>query len=180
MVTQTIAPVTTSVAAATQSDLSQEETKSSSGTSGGTIAGAVIGALLGVALLVGAAIFFWRRHRKNVYGDTTDHSSLNRNASTMSKAGLMASRSTDPEKDIGSSPAMQQRNSLSPAMTQPSTAFVAPGQRRGSQPMIYDQRLNPEAIMQNWESNGSRASVNTMHDQRDYSRPLKVSNPDIP
>jgi len=33
--------------------------------------------------------------------------------------------------------------------------------------------------MQNYDFNGSHASVNTMQDQHDYSRPLGIANPDL-
>jgi hypothetical protein len=37
---------------------------------------------------------------------------------------------------------------------------------------MYDQRLNPNALMV--IDNGSRASLNTLDDHRDYGRMLKV------
>ena len=46
--------------------------------------------------------------------------------------------------------------------------------RRSSQPLVYDQRLNPSALF-GAHDNGSRVS---MQDNADYSRPLGIANPD--
>lgn len=46
-------------------------------------------------------------------------------------------------------------------------------ERRTSRPAVSDQRLNPNAFMQH--DDGSRTSVNTMQDNRDYTRTLNVS-----
>ena len=47
-------------------------------------------------------------------------------------------------------------------------------ERRNSRPLIFDQRLNPNALMME-QGNGSRLSVVTMPDNRDYTRTLNVS-----
>jgi len=64
---------------------------------------------------------------------------------------------------------------VSPVSPLGSTHDEHDGSRRYSRPMVYDQRLNPSALFANAEGNGSRVS---MQDQRDYSRPLGVANPD--
>lgn len=112
----------------------------------------------------------------------------------LSKAGLLASaRSTDAEKQFDEGAAAgtpSQRHSLfgadyehdspiSPVGAVYETPLGTHDSRRNSRPMVYDQRLNPHAIMQNWELNGSRGSLGTLQDQRDYSRPLNVTNPDM-
>jgi len=65
---------------------------------------------------------------------------------------------------------------VSPVSPLGSTHDEHDGSRRYSRPMVYDQRLNPSALFANAEGNGSRVS---MQDQRDYSRPLGVANPDV-
>lgn len=177
-----------------------------SGVSAGTIAGAVIGAVVGVALILAGAFFLWRRRRNAAAGPSGTASpgsrrKMERNESVLSKTGLLAaagvgsgagaggSGGNDVEKSSYDAPpyintsmnrrqsGMNQTNGPSP--TSP-IVFDGDSQlsRRNSRPLVYDQRLNPQAIMSNWEANGSRASVGTMQDQRDYSRPLGVTNPD--
>ncbi|KAK1820738.1 hypothetical protein LTR12_004902, partial [Friedmanniomyces endolithicus] len=65
---------------------------------------------------------------------------------------------------------------VSPVSPLGSTHDEHDGGRPYSRPMVYDQRLNPSALFANAEGNGSRIS---MQDQRDYSRPLGVANPDV-
>ncbi|KAK8202240.1 hypothetical protein M8818_005767 [Zalaria obscura] len=107
-----------------------------------------------------------------------------RNASVLSKAGLLSStRATDNEKHFdGHNDSTRQSTLLGTDTATDSPVSPVGGpfevQRRNSRPMVYDQRLNPAAIMQNWQANSSRNSVGTMQDQRDYSRPLGVTNPD--
>jgi len=155
----------------------------------GAIAGAVVGAVLGVALLLALGFFCLRRRRQT---STRPSNGINRNASVLSKVGLLSSaRAADNEKDVDdSTPTGNSRNSfLHGSLTDydgtpiaaPASTYETSAQadaRRNSKPLLYDQRLNPAALMQNWQANGSRTSVNTMQDQRDYSRPLGVTNPD--
>lgn len=50
-------------------------------------------------------------------------------------------------------------------------------QRRNSQPLFIDSRLNPNTLMSN--PNTSHTSISTLQDDQDYSRPvLSVRNPD--
>jgi cell wall integrity and stress response component len=50
--------------------------------------------------------------------------------------------------------------------------------RRNSQPLVIDSRLNPNAVMTFAGSNLSRESVASLDDSRDYGRQLNVRNPD--
>lgn len=174
------------------------------GVSSGALAGAVIGAVVGVVLLLLGAFFLWRRRRSNSPDPEIPKSPrrspkrMERNTSVLSKTGLLAPSAYaggDAEKSYDDPPppfmagvAQRQRNSalfnhgnsVGPSPVSPIGAFDrdAEDDRRNSRPLVYDQRLNPAALMQNWQHNGSRASVGTMQDQRDYSRPLGVTNPD--
>ena len=152
-----------------------------------------MGALAGLALLLAAGFFFYRRRQRNKRDSPGDGNitGLNRNASVLSKAGLLSSaRAVDTEKDHEEGLPGTQRNSiLFGAGEYDDTAITAPGgihetptsqgSRRNSRPLVYDQRLNPAALRENWDVNGSRTSINTMQDQRDYSRPLNIANPDV-
>lgn len=167
--------------------------------SSGAIAGAVVGGVLGLALLFAGAFFLWRRRRAvaSDAGSTASASArrnMERNTSVLSKTGLLSSAGAgagaghDVEKSsypdfAAAGGAGNKRNSAynESAGTSPISPGGDPGSqrsRRNSRPLMFDQRLNPVAIMSNWEANGSRASIGTMQDQRDYSRPLGVTNPD--
>ena len=149
--------------------------KSSSGTSPGVIAAAVIASLLG-CLIIGVLVgFLLRRKRRNEndekFGGLNDDSHttashLNRNTSTNSKAGLLE-RTYPPTiatRMSSQGPDMSSSDAVSP---------VTPNsERRHSRPMMYDQRLNPNALMV--IDNGSHTSLTTLDDHRDYGRMLKV------
>lgn len=151
----------------------------SSGLSGGLIAAAVIASVLGVALIGAIVWFFMRRRRRDdeneeKFGDINDDPSspsiLNRNISTHSKAGLL-DRAYPPTITTRMSrvsstngPDMSSSDAISP---------VTPNsERRQSRLVMYDQRLNPHALMV--IDNGSHTSLNTLDDHRDYGRMLKV------
>lgn len=195
-VTQTVTstPIATAAGADTQDAVRK-------GVSGGTVAGAVIGAVVGVALLFLGGIFIWRKRRNDADDNDVESPSkprspkrMERNISVLSKTGLLAAAGAgagDAEKNYDDplpyiNTAGHNRNSTygqgEPGGRSPvSPAGVAGSDglaRRDSRPLFYDQRLNPAALMQHWENNGSRTSIGTMQDQRDYSRPLNVTNPD--
>jgi hypothetical protein len=147
--------------------------------SAGLIAAAVVASVFGVALIA-ALIWFLRRRRQQKegnekYGDINDDpssSNLNRNISTNSKAGLLergypptvATRMSRVSSNNG--PEMSSSGAISPSS--PSS------ERRQSRLVVYDQRLNPQAMMV--IDNGSHTSLNTLDDHRDYGRMLKVSD----
>jgi len=158
--------------------------RGSGGISGGLIAAAVVASILGVALIGALVWFFMRKRRRDnddhdeKYGDINDDpsspSNLNRNISTHSKAGLL---------DRGYNTAAAARMSRVSSTNGPemsSTDGISPvtpnSERRSSRLVMYDQRLNPNALMV--IDNGSRTSLNTLDDHRDYGRQLKIMNPD--
>jgi len=176
-------------------DQISQQTQQKSKTPAGTIAGAVVGGVAGLALLALAAFLLLRRRRSSENGSTKS-SRMRRNTSVLSRAGLISSAgAAEQEKSFDDNAYPQppsQRHSVlfgpPPSQEADGESPVSPvggvyengtnDSRRNSRPLVYDQRLNPAALMQNWEMNGSRTSVNTMQDQRDYSRPLNVTNPD--
>jgi len=154
----------------------------------GVIAGATVGGVLGLVALLGLIFFLFRRRRND--RDST-HTRMTRNASVLSKAGLLSSAPPhDTEKNFDEQaysqpPAnraslLHNADDIGPIAT-PAGVYDGGSQRsrRDSRPLVYDQRLNPHALMQNYDFNGSHASVNTMQDQHDYSRPLGIANPDL-
>ncbi|TKA82786.1 hypothetical protein B0A55_01778 [Friedmanniomyces simplex] len=172
--------------------------------SGGAIAGIVIGTLLGLAALLLLAFLLLRRRKQNrdSEGLARGPTSPRRNISVLSRTGLlsrgrptsMAENTAYAYDDAANPPTGQ--NSVRHSMLFGAAGAglggvvgvspVSPlgsshdndndGDRRYSgRPMVYDQRLNPSALFANAEANGSRVS---MQDQRDYSRPLGVANPD--
>ncbi|TKX22786.1 WSC domain-containing protein 4 [Elsinoe australis] len=185
IVTQTVTstPRARPSSSATGADNLQERPQQSN-TPTGVIVGAVVGSLAGLAFILLALFLLWRRRRSTKRMSMS--SGINRNASVLSKAGLLSSaRNPDQEKSMEEPRYGSQRQSAlydppeSP-ISAPSGVYGPAGQpsRRNSRPLVYDQRLNPAALMENWQANSSRTSVGTMQDQRDYSRPLGVTNPD--
>lgn len=148
----------------------------SGGISGGTVAGIVIGVAIIIGLIIGGAVFFWlrRRHRKNLdaiseggsYGSPSHASKSNggipsRQVSQMSSAGLL------------NKPARMNTTGHSSGGDDSRNAGL--NSDRGSTHMTVDQRLNPWAIYSN---EVSRASNVSLQDNQDYSRQLRVANPD--
>ncbi|KAF2219052.1 hypothetical protein BDZ85DRAFT_60461 [Elsinoe ampelina] len=190
IVTQTVTSTPRARTSGTAADNLTERPAQSNSPSGGVIAGAVVGSLAGLAFILLALFFLWRRRRQEDDRRSSGSSRINRNASVLSKAGLLATgrnnTTADPEKSMEEPRYGSQRQSA--LYDPPESPVSAPGgvydasshaSRRNSRPLVYDQRLNPAAIMQDWEGNGSRTSIGTMQDQRDYSRPLGIANPDV-
>ncbi|KAL2357822.1 Wsc4-like protein [Cryomyces antarcticus] len=140
------------------------------GLSGGAIAGVVMGTLVGLAALAAAMLFFLLRRRGNNAGgdaESSKPSGPQRNTSVLSRTGLLSQDKLDPLVI----PATWRHSNT----TNLDSDGVSPmDEKRISKPLVYDQRLNPSALLQH--DNGSRASVGTMQDHRDYARPLKVSS----
>jgi hypothetical protein len=140
----------------------------------GLIVAAVIAALAGVILLCVALFWLWRRRKMesdnekyagspNGNGSPTN---LNRNTSVHSKLGLL---------DSAYPPTLNTR--FSNQNLDFSTDTSSPGSmgaRRKSNPLDFDQRLNPSLLMVH--DNGSRNSIRTLEDHRDYGRMLKVKS----
>lgn len=160
------------------SDSALGTSQQSSGVSGGTVAGIVVGVAIVIGLIIGAAVFFWlrKRHRKSLdalseggsYTSPTQTGKSgggipSRQVSQMSSAGLLAKPSRS--NTAGFSSVDDQRSAKANTL----------GSDRNSTHMTVDQRLNPWAI---YSSEDSRASNVSLQDNQDYSRQLRVANPD--
>ena len=168
----TIAPgvVSTKIIYSTNTNAATPQRK---GTSVGAIAGGVVGGVLGLAAIIaGVFIFLYRQRKKRDEQENRGfESGVTRNTSTMSKSGLLQTEksSTYPlplaSGSHRNSRMMGDSESISP---------VTPSDRRSSRPHLFDQRMNPSAIMT--MDNNSRGSFVSMDDARDYGRTLKVSH----
>lgn len=162
IITQTVTTTPTSPA----NSLSGAQRKSS-GIAPGYIAAAVIAGLFGLAFIFAGLYFCWRRKNRGEDSENKSYSSRNmqRNISVHSKAGLLDNRTYVPT--------INTRLSSHALDTSDGTTPVSPmSERRMSKPLMYDQRLNPNALMSN--ENGSHTSLRTLDDHRDYGRMLKV------
>jgi cell wall integrity and stress response component len=124
---------------------------------GAVIATAVASVVVGVAILAAVVIGLccWRRKREKSFEHGTSQGFPRRNPSVLSKAGLLGGQASVTGIDS-------------------SYEIVSPiSERRNSKPLVFDQRLNPNAFMQH--DDGSRTSVLTMQDNQDYTRTLNVS-----
>ncbi|KAL9076487.1 MAG: hypothetical protein Q9157_003615 [Trypethelium eluteriae] len=164
--------------------------------SGGAIGGIVAGVLGGIALA--ALVYFLIRRNKRSSNDVerprNGHFSPvrklipGRQASVLSRTGLLSSEPAPPmteKPDLfvnTSHSQLGRRGSMgaSAAMGEsaPHSASTATAERRNSRLMFVDSRLNPNALMMG--DNGSQTSIGTIQDNRDYTRPLGVTNPDPP
>ncbi|KAF2846464.1 hypothetical protein T440DRAFT_492741 [Plenodomus tracheiphilus IPT5] len=146
----------------------------------GAIVGGVVGGVVGLLAIVGGVLFLlWRRRKqqRDQLGGEGGQSSLNRNTSTMSKAGLLGGHGVEknmqyPPAAVATSGSQRSRHdddSIGPMST---------SDRRYSQPVLVDSRLNPRAVLTFHGSNESRDSLASIDDSRDYGRQLNVVNPD--
>lgn len=147
------------------------------GFSGGLIAGVVIATVAGMLIIGGLLFFCWRRRRQSqveaeigtgMPGSAMSSTRPTRTTSVLSKQGLL--------HQVYPSAAMAQRShatSQNQSFNDASGGVSPISERRNSRPLFYDQRLNPTALMD--IDNVSRISVNTLPDNRDFSRTLNVS-----
>jgi cell wall integrity and stress response component len=163
------------------SSIAVETGKSEGGSNVGAIAGGVAGGVVGLLAIAGGLIFFlWRRRKQQ--REALENSNgggsggITRNTSTMSKAGLLGG-ATEMEHQYPARIATNYstRNSRYGG-DQDSTSPTS--NRRNSQPLMIDSRLNPNAVMTFAGANLSRDSIASLDDSRDYGRQLNVRNPD--
>jgi hypothetical protein len=149
VLTQTVTTMPTTSA----EKLSQKQKLSN----GAIIATAVAAVIAGIAILAAViiALFCWRRRQeRSSFEHNTSDVFPQRNPSVLSKAGLLGGNAS--LHGVGS------LDNVSPM-----------SERRNSKPLVFDQRLNPNAFMHH--DDGSRTSVLTMQDNQDYTRTLNVS-----
>jgi cell wall integrity and stress response component len=158
-------------------EASQQTSSSSSGSNNtGAIVGGVVGGVAAIAAIVGGILFFLWRRRKQQRAEQEYQAGITRNTSTMSKHGLLGGRSvaTDPHypppiaTNISNGGSRHDNESISP---------ISGSQRRYSQPMMIDSRLNPETVLMYHPTfANSRESLGSIDDSRDYGRQLNVSS----
>lgn len=115
----------------------------------------------------GVFFFLWRRRRQQRGGDDGEPG-VQRHVSTMSKSGLLRTEK-DPKYPSPIATSFDKRQSR--ALDQDSISPVSGSDRRNSTFRI-DQRLNPSSLFV--FDNGSRGSVGSLDETRDYHRTLNV------
>lgn len=148
------------------------------GLTAGKVAGIVLGVALGLLLVIGFAMWFWlRRKRQNesrassrngpYAGEDgeTSRTTPSRQVSQMSSSGLLGKGPRILTNGYG--PSNGTNNPRSP------DTVSSNGVDRRS--MGTDQRLNPYAIYAHEEA---RVSSVSLQDNQDYSRQLRIANPD--
>ena len=130
-----------------------------------------------IGLVIGAAVFFWlrKRHRKNL--EAISEAGSYHSPSATGKSGGIPSRQVSQMSSAGLL-AKPPRSNTAPFSTgddQRSAGTGTINSDRNSSHMTVDQRLNPWAIYSN---EISRASNVSLQDNQDYSRQLRVANPD--
>ena len=176
VITESGAVVTRTVIYQPTSGAAQSGNTSSSSSNTGAIVGGVVGGIAAIAAIVGGIFFFLWRRKKQQRAQEDHQAGITRNTSTMSKAGLLGGRNvaTDPHHPPpiatnGSHAGSRHDNeSISP---------TSGSQRRYSQPMMIDSRLNPETVLMYHPTfgNSSRDSLGSIDDSRDFGRQLNVS-----
>jgi cell wall integrity and stress response component len=173
-----------SASASASASTAPVETPEKKSANTGAIVGGVVGGVLGLLAVGGGILFFlWRRKKQqraahdDGYGGIGGGSNgVTRNTSTMSKAGLLPGTT-------GAGRGMQQYppriatgfGSQHSRNGDPENMSISPiSNRRNSQPLIVDSRLNPTAVLTFANVNASRDSLVSMDDSRDYGRQLNV------
>jgi cell wall integrity and stress response component len=179
IVTRTV--IQTPSQAPSASSVPVETGKNEGGSNVAAIAGGVAGGVIGLLAIAGGLIFFlWRRRKQQREAQENSNgggsSGITRNTSTMSKAGLLGG-ATEMEHQY---PARIATNfSTQNSRYGADHDSISPiSNRRNSQPLMIDSRLNPNAVMTFAGANLSRDSVASLDDSRDYGRQLNVRNPD--
>lgn len=178
IVTESGAVITRTVIYQPSQDASQSQTTNKSSNNTGAIVGGVVGGVAAISAIVGGIFFLLWRRKKQQRVEQEHQAGITRNTSTMSKAGLLGGRAvaSDPHypppiaTNVSNAGSRHDNESISP---------TSGSQRRYSQPMMIDSRLNPETVLMYHPTfgNNSRESVGSIDDSRDYGRQLNVSSP---
>ena len=175
VVTESGAVVTRTVIWQPTVDASQASPSSSSASNNtAAIVGGVVGGVAGIAIIVAAILFCLWRRRKQQRQEEQSPTSITRNTSTMSKAGLISGRG---EKETHYPPTIATTHgTVASRYDNESISPTSGSQRRLSQPMMIDSRLNPDAVLMFHPTyaNHSRESLTSIDDSRDYGRQLNV------
>lgn len=148
------------------------------GISTGKVVGIVLGVALGLGLVIGLAVWLWlrRKHQNQSRGSSrnggfsgedadTSRTTPSRQVSQLSSSGL-----------LGKGPRILTNGySLSNDFNNPRSPNTMPSNGVDRRSMGTDQRLNPYALYAHEEAHLSSVSL---QDNQDYSRQLRVANPD--
>ena len=148
------------------------------GVSTGKVVGIVLGVALGLGILIGLAVWFWlrRKHQNQSRASSQNgtyaaedgdpnRTAPSRQVSQMSSSGLLGKAPRILTAGYG--PSSSSNNPRSP------DTVSSNGIDRRS--LGTDQRLNPYAIYTHEEA---RLSSVSLQDNQDYSRQLRIANPD--
>ncbi|EUC38288.1 hypothetical protein COCVIDRAFT_22588 [Bipolaris victoriae FI3] len=139
----------------------------------GAIAGGVAGGIIGLLAIIGIVFFVLWKRRRQQREEQEGGGGIQRNVSTMSRAGLLGGRAEKSPTPLTTTFGSQRSRSNEESITP-----ITPSTRRLSQPILVDSRLNPTAVLTFHGANTSRESLGSIDDSRDYGRQLNVRNPD--
>lgn len=139
----------------------------------GAIAGGVAGGIIGLLAIIGIVFFVLWKRRRQQREEQEGGGGIQRNVSTMSRAGLLGGRAEKSPTPLTTTFGSQRSRSNEESITP-----ITPSGRRLSQPILVDSRLNPAAVLTFHGANLSRESLGSIDDSRDYGRQLNVRNPD--
>ncbi|KAL9028978.1 MAG: hypothetical protein Q9196_002721 [Gyalolechia fulgens] len=146
----------------------------------GKVAGLFVGVGLMICLAAAALIWFFLRRKRDAeaatIASTTGGETPQRRQSKLSSIGLLGGTRRSNRKSV----APIQTNGWGPGnSTEKSPTETPIDYRRTSYPRIIDQRLEPAALWNPLQDNGSHVSIQSFRDDQDYSRRmLRVANPD--
>jgi cell wall integrity and stress response component len=174
-VTQTVTSGPTAVSGADSHQGQDPEKKDKSGgVSAGVIAAIVIAVVLAI-VVVAVAAFLIRRKRRNPGRNGSGSilpgtNGLSRNTSTMSGSRLLGT--VYPSAGKGPRSHVTSQNQSFMNERDGSGGPPSMGERRNSRLLLHDQRVDPVQLLNH--TNGSHVSVNTLPDNRDFTRKLNV------
>ncbi|KAI4172333.1 MAG: hypothetical protein LQ343_003591 [Gyalolechia ehrenbergii] len=146
----------------------------------GKVAGLFVGVGLIICLAAAALIWFCLRRKRDAEAETiastTGGETPQRRQSKLSTIGLLGGTRRSNRKSV---PKIQTSGWGAGNSTEKSPTDTPIDYRRTSYPRIVDQRLEPAALWNPLQDNGSHVSIQSFRDDQDYSRRmLRVANPD--
>ncbi|KAL8887355.1 MAG: hypothetical protein Q9192_006343, partial [Flavoplaca navasiana] len=147
----------------------------------GKVAGLFVGLALIICLSAAALIWVFIRRKRKAEAETIASmgggETPQRRQSKMSTIGLLGgTRRSNNRKSV---PRIQTSGWGPGNSTEKSPTDTPIDYRRTSYPRVVDQRLEPAALWNPLQDNGSHVSIQSFRDDQDYSRRmLRVANPD--
>ncbi|KAL8888682.1 MAG: hypothetical protein Q9215_003910 [Flavoplaca cf. flavocitrina] len=147
----------------------------------GKVAGLFVGVALIICISAAALIWFFIRRKRKAEAETMASmgggETPQRRQSKMSTIGLLGgTRRSNNRKSV---PRIQTSGWGPGNSTEKSPTDTPIDYRRTSYPRVVDQRLEPAALWNPLQDNGSHVSIQSFRDDQDYSRRmLRVANPD--